>query len=60
MALDFTILAYTVLALYILLYLSAGTVLYFTIKRIVTAFSPKTLTRGSLKNQEAYQGALTS
>ena len=58
MAFDFTIAAYTLLAVYILLYVAVGAALFFTIKSTVLGL--KSLFRGSLKENAPYEGALTS
>ena len=58
MVFDFTIQAYTLLAVYILLYLAVGVVLFFTIKSAVSGL--KSWFKGSLKEGAPYQGALTS
>jgi len=58
MVLDFTIQAYTILAVYLLISLAVGFALYFTIKS--TILSLRSLFKGSLKEGTPYQEALTS
>ena len=55
MFLDFTVQAYTALAVYILLYLAGGVALYFTVRGIVHAL--KSISRGSVPEGRAYQGS---
>ncbi len=57
MLLDLTIQAYTVLSVYILLYLAGGIAMYFTVRGIVHAL--KEISSGSVPEKRVYREALT-